>query len=158
MRGRLFSLLQVRRSYTGLVVILWLTLLAGSASAQPVTAAPSRMRDFTREAHLMGSHFTFTAVSADDTLAWRAIRAGIGEARRIDRLFSYWDSTSQITRVNRLAGQRPVAVDQEVYDLIQRTLRISELSGGAFDIPSPVATRFTPSTRRPTPPSPTRPW
>ena len=82
----------------------------------------------------MGSHFTFTAVSADDTLAWRAIRAGIAEARRIDHLFSYWDSTSQITQVNRQAGIRPMPVNQEVYDLIQRTLRISELSGGAFDI------------------------
>ena len=82
----------------------------------------------------MGSHFTFTAVSADDTLAWRALRAGIRETQRIDRLFSYWDSTSQITQINRVAGLRPIVVDQEVYDLIQRTLKISELSGGAFDI------------------------
>jgi len=82
----------------------------------------------------MGSYFTFTAVAADDSLAWRAIRAGIREAQRIDQLFSYWDSTSQITRVNRAAGLHPVVVDQEVYDLIQRTLKLSELSGGAFDI------------------------
>lgn len=82
----------------------------------------------------MGSHFTFTAVSADDSLAWRAIRAGIQEAQRIDRLCSYWDSTSQITQVNRAAGLRPVVVDQEVYDLIARTLKLSKLSQGAFDI------------------------
>ncbi|SHL11289.1 thiamine biosynthesis lipoprotein [Hymenobacter psychrotolerans DSM 18569] len=82
----------------------------------------------------MGSHFTFTAVSSDDSLAWRAIRAGIREAQRIDRLCSYWDSTSQITQVNRAAGIRPVVVDQEVYDLIARTLKLSKLSNGAFDI------------------------
>ncbi|MCB2410343.1 FAD:protein FMN transferase [Hymenobacter lucidus] len=106
-----------------------------AASAQPSGPQLSaRPRNFTRGAHLMGSHFTFTAVSADDTLAWRAIRAGIREARRIDRLCSYWDSTSQITQINRAAGIRPVVVDQEVYDLIQRTLKLSELSGGAFDI------------------------
>ncbi len=91
-------------------------------------------RNFTRSAQLMGSHFTFTAVSADDSLAWRAVRAGIAETRRIDRLCSYWDSASQITQVNRAAGLQPVVVDEEVYDLIARTLRLSALSDGAFDI------------------------
>lgn len=116
-------------------------LLFGSftVGAQPAAsplrgAGVPKARAFTRSAQLMGSHFTFTAVSADDSLAWRAIRAGIQETRRIDRLCSYWDSTSQITQINRAAGLHPVVVDQEVYDLIQRTLKMSELSGGAFDI------------------------
>lgn len=114
-----------------LAVLVLLGLLhSGSAAAQ---AAP-RARAYTRSAHLMGSHFTFTAVSADDSLAWRALRAGLRETQRIDRLFSYWDSTSQVTQINRLAGIRPVVVDQEVLDLIARTLKISALSGGAFDI------------------------
>jgi thiamine biosynthesis lipoprotein len=109
-----------------------LALAAGGAKAQP-TATP-RARAYTRSAHLMGSAFTFTAVSADDSLAWRALRAGLRETQRIDRLCSYWDSTSQVVKINRLAGIRPVVVDQEVYALIARTLRISQLSGGAFDI------------------------
>jgi thiamine biosynthesis lipoprotein len=118
-----------------LATILSLLLaLAGArvAVAQP-TATP-RARTYTRSAHLMGSHFTFTAVSTDDSLAWRALRAGLRETQRIDRLCSYWDSTSQVVKINRLAGIRPVVVDQEVYDLIARTLKISQLSGGAFDI------------------------
>ncbi|MBD2714068.1 FAD:protein FMN transferase [Microvirga sp. STR05] len=119
-----------RRIRGGLLLGL---LLSGTAQVQAQTSA-AKPRNFTRSAHLMGSHFTFTAVSADDSLAWRAIRAGIREAQRIDRLCSYWDSTSQITQVNRAAGLRPVVVDQEVYDLIQRTLKLSVLSGGAFDI------------------------
>jgi thiamine biosynthesis lipoprotein len=109
-----------------------LALAAGGAQAQP-TAAP-RARAYTRSAHLMGSAFTFTAVSADDSLAWRALRAGLRETQRIDRLCSYWDSTSQVVKINRLAGIRPVVVEPEVYDLIARTLKISQLSGGAFDI------------------------
>jgi thiamine biosynthesis lipoprotein len=113
-------------------VIIALVMNALCPKAQPV-AAP-RARTYTREAHLMGSHFTFTAVSADDSLAWRALRAGLRETQRIDHLFSYWDSTSQVVKINRLAGIRPVVVDQEVFDLIERTLKISQLSGGAFDI------------------------
>ncbi|TGD78810.1 FAD:protein FMN transferase [Hymenobacter wooponensis] len=113
------------------LVLSWLLVANSAAFAQ---APASKPRNFTRTAHLMGSHFSFTAVSADDSLAWRAIRAGIRETQRIDRLFSYWDSTSQITQINRQAGIKPVVVDQEVYDLIQRTLKLSALSDGAFDI------------------------
>ncbi|QJX45674.1 FAD:protein FMN transferase [Hymenobacter taeanensis] len=114
-----------------LLVLGWLLVASGAAFAQ---APAGKARNFTRNARLMGSHFSFTAVSKDDSLAWRAIRAGIRETQRIDRLFSYWDSTSQITQVNRQAGIKPVVVDQEVYDLIQRTLKLSALSNGAFDI------------------------
>jgi thiamine biosynthesis lipoprotein len=117
---------------SGLATCLLLALVARPAPAQP-RAAP-RPRAYTRSAHLMGSAFTFTAVSSDDSLAWRALRAGLRETWRIDRLCSYWDSTSQVVKINRLAGIRPVVVDQEVYDLIARTLKISQLSGGAFDI------------------------
>jgi thiamine biosynthesis lipoprotein len=109
-----------------------LALAAGGAQAQP-TAQP-HARAYTRSAHLMGSAFTFTAVSSDDSLAWRALRAGLRETQRIDHLCSYWDSASQVVKINRLAGVRPVVVDQEVYDLVARTLKISQLSGGAFDI------------------------
>ncbi len=112
-------------------LLLGLLLVLGRAAR---AAGPPRPRAYTRAAHLMGSHFTFTAVSSDDSLAWRALRAGLRETQRIDRLFSYWDSTSQVVKINRLAGIRPVVVDQEVYDLIARTLKVSALSGGAFDI------------------------
>jgi thiamine biosynthesis lipoprotein len=111
---------------------LLLALGARPAGAQPRAPRPARL--YTRTAHLMGSQFSFTAVSSDDSLAWRALRAGLRETQRIDRLCSYWDSTSQVTRINRAAGLHPVVVDQEVYDLIARTLKISQLSGGAFDI------------------------
>jgi thiamine biosynthesis lipoprotein len=116
-----------------LCLAAWLVVLSCGLAAAQLAPTP-RARLYTREAHLMGSHFTFTAVSADDSLAWRALRAGLRETQRIDHLCSYWDSTSQVVKINRMAGVRPVVVDQEVFDLIQRTLKISALSGGAFDV------------------------
>ncbi|MFD2787497.1 FAD:protein FMN transferase [Hymenobacter rubripertinctus] len=107
--------------------LFWLLL------AFPLAVA-AHPRNYAKEARLMGSHFTYTVVADNDTLGWNALNAAIAETRRIDRLMSFWDSTSQITQVNRAAGRHPVVVDQEVYDLIARTLRISALSGGAFDI------------------------
>jgi thiamine biosynthesis lipoprotein len=92
------------------------------------------LHPYTRSAHLMGSRFTFTVVAPDDSTGQRALRAALAEVARIDHLMSFWDSTSQITQINRLAGVRPVAVAPETFDLIQRTLRLSQLSDGAFDI------------------------
>jgi len=117
-----------------LLFLLLLELLsARPGRAQTAPAAPQR-HTFTRSAHLMGSHFTFTVVADNDSAGQRALRAGLLEVRRIDRLMSFWDSTSEVVRVNRLAGVRPVAVSQETFDLISRTLRLSQLSDGAFDI------------------------
>ena len=115
-------------------LVFWLLLgLAGRAAAQaPAGSAPRHT--FSRSAHLMGSRFTFTVVAADDSAGQRALRAGLGEVRRIDHLLSFWDSTSEVVRINRLAGVRPAPVSAETYDLIARTLRLSRLSDGAFDI------------------------
>ena len=112
------------------------TLLALLGAAWPSRAQPvvPQRHTFTRSAQLMGSHFTFTVVADNDTAGQRALRAGLGEVRRIDHLMSFWDSTSEVVRINRAAGLHPVAVSPETFDLINRTLRLSGLSDGAFDI------------------------
>ena len=112
---------------------VWLFAACLALPAAPAVAGPP-LRNYTQSAHRMGSHFDFTVVADSDTLGWRALSAALAETARIDKLLSFWDSTSQITQINRAAGLHPVVVDQEVYDLIQRTLRISALSDGAFDI------------------------
>ena len=117
------------------------TRAVARAAAKPVTAGAAGLgagvaprHTFTRSAHVMGSRFTFTVVTENDSAGQRALRAGLGEVRRIDRLMSFWDSTSEVVHINRMAGIRPVAVSPETFDLISRTLRLSQLSGGAFDI------------------------
>ncbi len=120
-----------RKSGPGAWALLIMLLAAWSGSAQ--TVLPQR-HTFTRSEHLMGSHFTFTVVAENDSAGQRALRAGLGEVRRIDHLMSFWDSTSEIVHINRMAGLKPVAVSVETFDLITRTLRLSKLSDGAFDI------------------------
>jgi thiamine biosynthesis lipoprotein len=48
-------------------------------------------------------------------------------------LTTYRES-SQTNIINEHAGEKPVRVDKEVFDLIERSLRISALTQGAFDI------------------------
>ncbi|MEO0472309.1 MAG: FAD:protein FMN transferase [Bacteroidota bacterium] len=83
---------------------------------------------------MMGSRFEFTAVAQTDSLAWAAIRAGIKEVQRIEELISSWDPHSQTSEINRQAGLQPVKVVPELYQLIRRSLKISQLTEGAFDI------------------------
>jgi FAD:protein FMN transferase len=83
---------------------------------------------------LMGSRFELTAVSENEALAKKAIHAGIAEIKRIESLISSWDSNSQTSSVIRNAGIKPVKVDQELFNLIRRSIKISNLTHGAFDI------------------------
>lgn len=82
----------------------------------------------------MGSRFDITAVAKNDTLAWKAIKAGISEVKRIEKLISSWDPATETSAINRNAGIHPVKVDRELYDLIFRAKKVSRLTGGAFDI------------------------
>ncbi len=82
----------------------------------------------------MGCKFEITAVADNDTIAWNAVNACINEILRIERLISSWDENSQTSLINRFAGEKAVRVDEELYDLINRAKKISELTNGAFDI------------------------
>ena len=83
---------------------------------------------------LMGNHFEFSAVHANEDIAAAQIKLGVAEVKRIERLLTTYDSTSQANAINDMAGVRPVVVDPEVYQLIERSLQISALTQGAFDI------------------------
>lgn len=110
------------------LAFVWLLgLLAFSAQGQG-------LQEVNKVIKLMGCRFELTAVASNDTIAWAAIQAGIEEISRIERLISSWDSSSQTSAINKNAGLQPVVVDQELYDLIYRSKKVSKLSGGAFDI------------------------
>ncbi|WP_299700420.1 FAD:protein FMN transferase [uncultured Pontibacter sp.] len=112
--------------------LLVMLLLAGSiAQAQ---TPKQELKAQKKVLLLMGTRFELVAVSEDEQLANQAIEAGIKEIQRIEALISEWQPTSQTSAINRSAGGMPVPVDEELYELIRRSLRISELTGGAFDI------------------------
>lgn len=83
---------------------------------------------------LMGNRFEFTAISSSRESGDAAILQAIEEVQRIEALFSTFKETSQINEINRLAGVKPVKVDEEVIGLILRSLKISSITQGAFDI------------------------
>ena len=56
------------------------------------------------------------------------------EMHRIDVLMSPYKKDSQISLINRQAARSYVTVSKEVIDLIARSVKVSELTSGAFDI------------------------
>lgn len=82
----------------------------------------------------MGNNFELTVVADNETWALEKTDLAIAEIKRIERLLTSYDERSQTNQINERAGIGPVKVDREVFDLIERSLRISSLTDGAFDI------------------------
>ena len=89
---------------------------------------------FRRNLKLMGNQFGFAVVAGDESWAQSRIGDAIAEVQRIEKLLTTYSDLSQTALINENAGVEPVKVDREVYDLIERSLRISKLTQGAFDI------------------------
>ena len=87
-----------------------------------------------RTLFMLGSPFEVTAVAKDTVQANQYIDLAINESKRIENLISDWIPTTQISEVNKNAGIKPVKVDIEVYELVERAIKISRLTKGAFDI------------------------
>lgn len=82
----------------------------------------------------MGSRFEISVVANSKAEGERYIDLAVGEIVRIEKLISSWDPNSQTSLINKNSGLKPVKVDKELFDLIQRAIKVSELTKGAFDI------------------------
>lgn len=91
-------------------------------------------KEFKKAEKLMGNAFEITVVAEEEEWANEKINLAILEIKRIERLLTTFNEDSQTNQVNKFAGVHPVKVDQEVFDLIERSIRISSITDGAFDI------------------------
>lgn len=89
---------------------------------------------YRRTLKLMGTRFDISVVANDSIKAENYMNLAVGEISRIEQLISSWDKNSQTSLINRNAGIKPVKVDAELFNLIKRSLSISKLTDGAFDI------------------------
>jgi thiamine biosynthesis lipoprotein len=89
---------------------------------------------FKKSCKLMGNRFELTVVADDEKWANERIEAGIAEIQRIERLLTTFSDDSETNRVNKNAGVTPVTVSRETFSLVERSIRISALTQGAFDI------------------------
>lgn len=114
-----------------LVAALFLFVLFGDAQE---TDTAGQLQVFQRTLKLMGSRFDLTVVAKNQTQGDAYLEMAIAEISRIEHLISSWDPNSQTSKINHNAGVAPVKVDRELFSLIERAIKISKLTQGAFDI------------------------
>ncbi|MEZ6003762.1 MAG: FAD:protein FMN transferase [Planctomycetota bacterium] len=80
----------------------------------------------------MGTDLVIEVIHADSELAEAAIDAAVAELKRVEDLMTDW-RPSPLMDLNAKAGEGWVQVPRELAELIERSLAVAELTGGAFD-------------------------
>ncbi|MEZ4809306.1 MAG: FAD:protein FMN transferase [Allomuricauda sp.] len=87
-----------------------------------------------RTLKLMGTRFEITVVAPNEEIGYINIDEAVSEIERIEKIISSWDENSETAQINKNAGIKPVQVSPELFGLIERSKKISEITDGAFDI------------------------
>lgn len=106
------------------LVLLAISLLSRPSQAEWLGEA---------QAH-MGTEISVYLWHDDPVRGKQALNAIFDEVARLDRLMSTYIEESRISEINRDAARHPVEAGDELFMLIQRSLDISILTKGAFDI------------------------
>ena len=92
------------------------------------------IKKYQKDFVLMGSRFEVAVIMEDKEQALAFVDTAYNEVVRIEKLISSWDKNSETSLINKNAGLKPVKVSKELFNLIRRAKKVSELSKGAFDI------------------------
>jgi len=99
-----------------------------------IKTLPHKSIIFRRVVRLMGIQFEISVVGDNPDWAEERINDAVAEISRVEKLLSAFNDGSAVNEINRNAGVMPVKTNAEVFRLIDRSLQISELTHGAFDI------------------------
>jgi thiamine biosynthesis lipoprotein len=114
----------VQKTWAKIVALLLVVVAVLSGCRR----APIEVR---RTEFLMDTAITITAYGPR---AKKAVPAAFAEMRRVADLMNANDPASEVSLINKNAGQRPVKVSPETFELLQLSVYYSELSAGAFDV------------------------
>ena len=81
---------------------------------------------------LMGNNFEISVVAHDEFWAFEKIELAVAEIQRIEKILTTYNDQSETNLINSNAGIKPVKVSMETIQLIQRSIRISEITQGAL--------------------------
>ena len=117
----------VRKIFFHLTFLLFIIL-----SIYPLLSHSSDLYKYHQVA--MGTSIEITLQGGDEEVSQKVALQAFEEIKRIEQLMSPWIETSDVSRLNRSAGKEWVKVSLETFEVIQKSQKISGLSGGAFDI------------------------
>jgi thiamine biosynthesis lipoprotein len=83
---------------------------------------------------LMGSDFQIVCIAESQTKAVQAVDDAIAEIKNLELEISSWNKNSFTSKINNNAGIAAIKVSDNLFYLIKRANKLSEISEGAFDI------------------------
>jgi len=89
---------------------------------------------FKADRAIMGTAIHVELWHTDKNIAEKNIQRVFTEMRRIDSLMSPFKKDSELSLINNQAAKHPIEISLELFNLIQKSIQISKLSNGAFDI------------------------
>jgi thiamine biosynthesis lipoprotein len=113
-------------SRAALLLPVWLAACAAFAPRPAVTVADGR--------YAMGTVFEVTLVTRDEARARKTLAEIFARVERLEALVSTWDPNSQVSRLNRAAGQGPVPVSARVARLLRLGVDYAGTTRGSFDV------------------------
>ena len=105
---------------------------ASAQPAPPAAEAPHLTVQRTRE--MMGTIIQMTVLDEPEERAGPVLEEAMAEMKRLENLLSEWREDSEISQINRAAGEHPVKVSKETLDNVRVALEVSRWSDGAFDL------------------------
>ncbi len=92
------------------------------------------MTTVTLARHAMATRFELVLHGGDEAALRSAGEEALDEITRLEDELSYFRATSQIYRLNQEAAHQPVRVTPWLFRLLQHARRLTEETGGTFDI------------------------
>jgi thiamine biosynthesis lipoprotein len=120
-------------------------LTASCATSEP----KSSLQEISTGHYVMGTVLEMTLHARDPAAARAHLDAAIADAKQLETLLSRHDPDSELSRLNRRAGEGAVAVSPLLAEVVARAHRATTTTRGAFD-PSvgPLVTLWTDAARR----------
>src|SRR3972149_3192445 len=116
------------------IFILLLSLCLLSLVSAFKSEAENIKKRFSETRLLMGTVVEVIVIADNESVARKSIAEAFSAMERVDRLMSNFKEDSDISRINKGAGSKAVAVDSDVVEVIKKSIYYSEISDGAFDI------------------------
>ncbi len=124
--------MKILRITTGGAAALVMAAVLGGLSCRKPSAVPVSADSGFYE--VMGTFAHVIAVAPDEATAQTALEEARDELIRVDAMMSDYKPDSLLSQVNRRAAVEPVVVNEELFDLLQKSVEYSRRTDGTFDI------------------------
>jgi FAD:protein FMN transferase len=120
-------LLYFKSIFSVVVGVLLILLFLNACSS-------SKEQIFKETRNSMYTVVSISVVSRTEDQAKKAINASFAELDRVASLLNFYSEASEISLINRQAGEKPATVSKDTLDIIEKAIYVSEVTEGAFDV------------------------